>query len=56
MIRRLAYCLSVLLVLVSACTKEPEAHDGLRIELSVRCDAPDLTKAETDDTRDGENK
>ncbi len=56
MIRRLAYCLSVLLVLVSACTKEPEAHDGLRIELSVRCGEPELTKAETDDTRDGENK
>lgn len=56
MIRRLAYCLSVLLVLVSACTKEPEEHDGLRIELSVRCDEPNLTKAETDDTRDGENK
>ena len=56
MIRRLAYCLSVLLVLMSACTKEPEAHDGLCIELSVRCDDPDLTKAETDDTRDGENK
>lgn len=56
MIRRLAYCLSVLLVLVSACTKEPEAHDGLCIELSVRCGEPELTKAETDDTRDGENK
>lgn len=56
MIRRLAYCLFVLLVLVSACTKEPEEHDGLRIELSVRCDEPNLTKAETDDTRDGENK
>lgn len=56
MIRRLSYCLLVLLVLVSACTKDPGAYDGPCIELTVRCGDPDFTKADTDDTRDGENK
>ena len=56
MIRRLSYCLLAALVLGFSCTREPEKCDSSAIEITVRCGDPILSKADEDDTQDGENR